>query len=96
MKVNKKRDILYLYIIFIAVFILLYRFNYLFKFRIIGFIMPIILLIISILGIRRYVISKIEAANKLLLITSCTTLFISIMWIIINLLLLSMFFILFQ
>jgi len=61
--------------------------------------MPVILLIISILGIRSYTTSKISddvKANKLLVIISSLTLVISLIWIIINILMTGIFLILFQ
>jgi hypothetical protein len=61
--------------------------------------MPVILLIISILGIRSYTTGKISddvKANKLLVIISSLTLVISLIWIIINILMTGIFLIFFQ
>lgn len=95
MKLNNNKSIFYLYLGFVFIFV----FNYFLANTTIYLLMSVVLLIISILGIRSYTTSKISddvKDNKLLVIISSLTLVISLIWIIINILMSGIFLIFFQ
>lgn len=95
MKLNNNKSIFYLYLGFVLIFV----FNYFLANTTIYLLMSVVLLIISILGIRSYTTSKISddvKDNKLLVIISSLTLVISLIWIVINILMSGIFLIFFQ
>lgn len=95
MKLNNNKSIFYLYLGFVLIFV----FNYFLANTTIYLLMSVVLLIISILGIRSYTTSKISddvKDNKLLVIISSLTLVISLIRIIINILMGGIFLIFFQ